>query len=76
MRKEDYVQMVGTTTIKYKSVFVPGIARRLLKMGHDIKPKKENPDASIFIFAETEEFKNDFVSVKGMLDKNTPKDIF
>lgn len=47
--------MVGTTTIKYKSVFVPGIARRLLKMGHpiyDIKPKKENPDASIFIFAE------------------------
>ena len=56
--------MVGTTTIKYKSVFVPGIARRLLKMGHpiyDIKPKKENPDASIFIFAETEEFKNDFV---------------
>ena len=71
--------MVGTTTIKYKAVFVPGIARRLLKMGHpiyDIKPKKENPDASIFIFAETEEFKNDFVSVKGMLDKNTPKDIF
>lgn len=37
--------------------------------------QKENPDASIFIFAETEEFKNDFVSVKGMLDKNTPKDI-
>ena len=43
--------MVGTTTIKYKSVFIN-------------------------IFAETEEFKNDFVSVKGMLDKNTPKDIF
>lgn len=65
--------MTEITTVKYKSVFVPGIARRLLKMGHpiyDIKPKKENPDASIFIFAETEEFKRDFVSVKDALNKD------
>lgn len=34
-----------------RSVFNPGIARRLLKAGNpifDIKPKKEMPDASIF----------------------------
>lgn len=68
--------MTEINIVKYKSVFVPGIARRLLKMGHpicDIKPKKENPDASIFIFAETEEFKRDFVSIKDTLDKNIVK---
>lgn len=68
--------MTETNTIKYKSVFVPGIARKLLKMGHpicDIKPKKENPDASIFIFAETEKFKNDFASIKDVLHKNYQK---
>lgn len=68
--------MTELSAVKYKSVFVPGIARRLLKMGHpiyDIKPKKENPDASIFIFAETEEFKKDFVSVKDALDKDASK---
>lgn len=71
MRKED-LQMVEKTTVKCKSVFVPGIARKLLKMGnpiYDIKPKKENPDASIFIFAETEKFKKDFAFVKNELNK-------
>lgn len=61
-----------TATVKYKSVFIPGIARRLLKMGnpiYDIKPLKENPDASIFIFEETEKFKADFVTVKNALKK-------
>jgi hypothetical protein len=52
--------------IKCKSVFIPGVARHLLKMGnpiYDIKPKKENPDASIFLFQETEKFKQDFITV-------------
>lgn len=46
--------------------FKPGVARHLIKMGnpvYDIKPKKENPDASIFIFVETEKFVNDFTTI-------------
>jgi len=59
-------------TVKYKSIFIPCIARRLLKMGnpiYDIKPLKENPDASIFIFEETEKFKEDFITAKSTLKK-------
>ena len=55
-----------TATVKYKSVFKPGVARHLIKMGnpvYDIKPKKENPDASIFLFAETEKFQKDFAAI-------------
>lgn len=52
--------------VKCKSIFIPGIARRLLKMGnpiYDIKPLKENPSATIFIFEETEKFATDFASI-------------
>lgn len=52
--------------VKCKSIFKPGVARHLLKMGNpifDIKPKKENPDASIFLFQETEKFKEDFAAI-------------
>lgn len=45
--------------IKCKSVFSPGIARKLIQSGcHlvDIKPSKENHDKTIFIFEETQEF--------------------
>lgn len=54
------------SAVKYKSVFKPGVARHLIKMGnpvYDIKPKKENPDASIFLFAETEKFQKDFAAI-------------
>lgn len=52
--------------VKCKSIFKPGVARHLIKMGnpvYDIKPKKENPDASIFLFAETEKFQKDFAAI-------------
>ena len=55
------------SAVKCKSVFKPGVARHLIKMGnpvYDIKPKKENPDASIFLFAETEKFQKDFEKYK------------
>lgn len=45
-----------------RSVFNPGIARRLLKAGNpivDIKPKKETPDATIFLFQDTDKFRKD-----------------
>lgn len=38
----------------------PRIARKLLKKGFvviDIKPNKSNPDKSVFLFENTEEFK-------------------
>ena len=53
-------------TVKYRSVFKPGIARRLLKMGdpsYDIKPKKEMPEASIFLFEETDKFQSDLSDI-------------
>ena len=42
------------SVVKCKSVLNPV---------YDIKPKKENPDASIFIFVETEKFVNDFTTI-------------
>lgn len=46
----------------YRSVLIPGVARKLLKLGnpiYDIKAKRENPDATNFIFEVTEKFKSD-----------------
>jgi len=47
---------------KYISVFKPEVARKLLKKGYvisDIKPKKESPNESIFIFKNELGFEND-----------------
>ena len=47
---------------KYKSIFTPYVARRLLRMGnpiYDIKPDKTNYDKTIFIFEITEKLIND-----------------
>ena len=54
------------TEPKCRSVFNPGVARKLLKMGnpiYDIKPKKEMPGASIFLFEKTEKFKTDLAAI-------------
>ena len=51
----------------YKSIFTPGVARFLLKLGnpiYDIKADKKNKDKTIFIFEETEKFIKDMASVK------------
>ena len=45
---------------KSRLVFDAKIARKLLKMGYvviDIKPNRENTDKSIFVFENTDEFK-------------------
>lgn len=47
-------------TRKSRLIFDAKIARKLLKMGFvviDIKPNRENVDKSIFVFENTEEFK-------------------
>ncbi len=49
---------------KYKAIFTPYVARRLLKMNHkivDIRPKKEAPEQTIFIFEVDETFNNDLI---------------
>jgi hypothetical protein len=53
--------------LTYKSIFTAGVARYLLKLGnpiYDIKADKKNKDKTIFIFEETEKFKNDMASVE------------
>lgn len=50
------------TQKEYKSIFVPYVARRLLRMGnpiYDIKPSKENRDKTIFLFEVTDKFNED-----------------
>ena len=50
---------------KYKEIFTPYVARRLLRMGnpiYDIKPMKENKDKTIFVFEITEKFEKDMAS--------------
>ena len=45
---------------KSRLIFDAKMARKLLKMGFvviDIKPNRENTDKSIFVFENTEEFK-------------------
>jgi hypothetical protein len=47
---------------EYISVFKPEVARKLLKKGYiisDIKPKKESPNESIFIFKNQLGFESD-----------------
>lgn len=47
---------------RYKEIFTPYVARRLLRMGNpivDIKPDKNNRDKTIFIFEITNKFNAD-----------------
>lgn len=63
-------------SVKCKSVFNPGVARHLRHMGHmiyDIKPKKENPEATIFLFEETEQFKKDFIAATKLAEEEKKK---
>lgn len=49
---------------RYKEIFTPYVARRLLRMGNpiiDIKPDKNNRDKTIFIFEVTNKFNADIV---------------
>ena len=53
-------------TRKSRLIFDAKIARKLLKMGFvviDIKPNRENTDKSIFVFENTEEFKQTLTQI-------------
>ena len=52
---------------KYKSIFTPYVARRLLHMGnpiYDIKPDKNNRDKTIFVFEVTDKLLQDILIAK------------
>lgn len=57
-----------------KSVMKPGVARHLLQLGYpivDIKPKKENLEATIFLFEATDAFMKDFEKIMAKKEKST-----
>lgn len=52
--------------MKYKIIIKPPIARLLLHKGNpiiDIKPNKENPTETVFVFEDTEKLKNDLTAI-------------
>ena len=62
------------TDVVCKSVMKPGVARHLLQLGHpivDIKPKKENVEATIFLFEATDAFMKDFEKIMAKKEKAT-----
>lgn len=51
---------------EFKIVFNQGVARNLIKMGlvvADIKPDRENPDKTLFVFKRTPEFEAAFEQI-------------
>jgi len=52
--------------MNYKVILRPSIARTLLQKGNpivDIKPNKDKPLETVFIFENNEKFKNDLTSI-------------
>lgn len=71
LRKENesllgFYKRITDNRKEYVSVFKPKNARKLLKMGHvivDIKADKNNSDRTIFIFKNTDKFKEDLATL-------------
>ena len=52
--------------MNYKIIINPSISRQLLHKGNpivDIKPKKDNPRETVFVFEDTEKLKNDLTAI-------------
>ena len=52
--------------MKYKVIVNPSFARQLIHKGHhiiDIKPRRENPKETVFIFENTEILAKDLVKI-------------
>lgn len=55
---------------EYKLVFNAGVTRKLLKAGAtivDVKPDKENPVKSVFVFKRDETFEKAFATINDEL---------
>ena len=65
-------------TRKSRLIFDAKIARKLLKQGFvvtDIKPNRENTDKSIFIFENTEEFKQALAEIMDEIKAKKEADV-
>ena len=52
--------------MNYKVIIKPPIARTLLHKGNqiiDIKPNKNNINETVFVFEDTEKFRNDLTAI-------------
>lgn len=52
--------------MKYKIIIKPPIARMLLQQGNpilDIKPNKNKPTETVFVFEDTEKLKKDLTAI-------------
>ncbi len=52
--------------MKYKIIIKPPIARMLLQKGNpiiDIKPNKNSPTETVFVFESTDKLKNDLTDI-------------
>ena len=55
--------MNKTMNKEYKLVFNAGVARQLIRMGlvvADIKKDRDNPDKTVFVFKNDEQFQREF----------------
>lgn len=58
--------MEKTTKKEYKLVFNAGVARQLIRMGlvvADIKKDRDNPDKTVFVFKNDEQFQREFEKI-------------
>lgn len=56
-------EAIKTENAKGRCVYIAPIARAMLKKGHtviDIKPNREIPNATVFVFKDVENFNEDF----------------
>jgi hypothetical protein len=62
---------------KTKLIFKPSIARKLCKMGNyicDIKKNRDVENASVFVFENTEKFREDLSKVLEEVAKEQPQE--
>ena len=58
--------MEKTMKKEYKLVFNAGVARQLIRMGlvvADIKKDRDNPDKTVFVFKNDEQFQREFEKI-------------
>ncbi len=60
-----------------RCVYVAGLARQLIRMGHkviDIKPNRENHDKSVFVFESTPKLEGDLTTLVDEIKKKREND--
>jgi len=67
MEKEQTNVITQTKQKEFQVIVKPSLSRKLLKLGHqiiDIKPNRNDKNATVFIFEATKKFWNDLSELK------------